>query len=355
MTRKLLAVAAIAAAALVTFVWIDPAEAASTSIAQIKTAFNPVGTAMDNAAIVVKTGAYATSEPAIQVGDATAVFSVDKEGDTEIAGRLNFPAHANGVGINIPTEAGACTAKTGDAAGDICLDTTGGVLYARGAAAWGAIGTSCYPLTAQSLPTFDPAGTTDAQASLYFDVASFEANEKAIATSTGFSVDEDGDVVSPVSITGATLVGTTSVTTPSLVIGATAVTSSAAEINKLDGKALGTSTITCADDAAGTTSLCSIVLKDADGAALTVRTNVLVYLSDDANGDSLVGTAPSGGWATTTDGLMISMVTNKAAWFTSESNGQIDFTITEAGAKNVYVVLVTPLGGLIVSSVDAFN
>jgi len=40
----------------------------------------------------------------------------------------------------------------------------------------------------------------------------------------------------------------------------------------------------------------------------TVRRSVFAYLSDDANGDAIVATAPDGGWAAGTDGLLIPVV-----------------------------------------------
>lgn len=84
------------------------------------------------------------------------------------------------------------------------------------------------------------------------------------------------------------------------------------------------------------------------------RAGVLAYLSDDANGDSIVATAPSGGWAIGTDGLLIPLVTNKAAYLVSEADGDIDVTITEVGTKTVYLVIVLPDGSLVVSSAISF-
>lgn len=81
---------------------------------------------------------------------------------------------------------------------------------------------------------------------------------------------------------------------------------------------------------------------------------VLAYLSDDASGNSIVATAPSGGWAIGTDGLLIPLVTNKAAYLVSEADGDIDVTITEAGVKTVYLVIVLPDGSLVVSSAISF-
>lgn len=98
----------------------------------------------------------------------------------------------------------------------------------------------------------------------------------------------------------------------------------------------------------------AIQLKNAKAQALAVRTSVFAYLSDDANGDSVVATAPDGGWAIGTDGLMHSVTSGKAAIFVTEADGQFDVTITHAGAKTCYLVLVMPDGKLVVSGAITF-
>jgi hypothetical protein len=87
----------------------------------------------------------------------------------------------------------------------------------------------------------------------------------------------------------------------------------------------------------------------------TARKGVFAYLSDDANGDSIVGTAPDGGWAIGTDGLLIPVVASKAAYLVSESDGDIDVTITHAaGAKTCHLILVMPSGRLVASGAITF-
>lgn len=98
----------------------------------------------------------------------------------------------------------------------------------------------------------------------------------------------------------------------------------------------------------------SIQLKDAAGADLAVRGSVFAYLSDDANGDSITGTAPSGGVAVGTDGLAIPVVAGKAWQLVSEADGDIDLVITEAGADTWRLVLVVPDGRLAVSGAITF-
>jgi hypothetical protein len=97
-----------------------------------------------------------------------------------------------------------------------------------------------------------------------------------------------------------------------------------------------------------------IQLKDAAGANLAVRASVRAYLSDDANGDSIVAAAPSAGVAIGADGLLIPMVANKAFNLTSEANGHIDITISEAGVKQLFLILVMPDGRLVPSAAIAF-
>jgi hypothetical protein len=133
----------------------------------------------------------------------------------------------------------------------------------------------------------------------------------------------------------------------------TGVTSTAAELNLLDDQ-LATASIAVGADA-GTTAALTIQLKKASGADMAARSNIKAYLSDDANGDSIVATAPSGGIAIGTDGLLIPIVANKAFMLTSESDGDIDLVVTEAGTKTLYLVLVMPNGKLVVSGAIAFT
>lgn len=85
------------------------------------------------------------------------------------------------------------------------------------------------------------------------------------------------------------------------------------------------------------------------------RASIFAYLSDDANGDSIAATAPSGGVAIGTDGLLIPVVANKAFQLISEADGDIDINITEADQDTWYLVLVMPNGRLVVSGAIAFD
>lgn len=110
-------------------------------------------------------------------------------------------------------------------------------------------------------------------------------------------------------------------------------------------------TVGAENTGAGTINV-AIQLKN--GGDLVRRGSVFAYLSDDENGDSLAATAPSGGWAIGTDGLLIPVVTNKAAQLVSEADGKIDITITEAGAATWYLIIVLPGGRLVPSGEITF-
>lgn len=190
---------------------VGPAEAAST-IARFVTSHDPASTSAGDAAIVCDVQNYESNELCFSLS--TGTFKVDEDGDATAkdvttTGRIETGAHAANVGLNLPTKAGACAAVTGTVEGDICWDSTNDALYIYDGANYGTLGTTSYPLTGQALPTFDPAGTNDAQASLYFDVSGFEANEKVLATSTGAYLDEDGDLnVVSLSIGGTAVTAT---------------------------------------------------------------------------------------------------------------------------------------------------
>lgn len=123
----------------------------------------------------------------------------------------------------------------------------------------------------------------------------------------------------------------------------------------LDEKAgLASVSFTIGSETGGNTRNVSVQLKDANGNDLAVRSNLLMYLSDDANGDSIAGTAPSGGWAIGTDGLLIPVVANKAAFLVSEADGDIDINIVEAAGATWYLIAVLPNGKLSASGAITF-
>jgi hypothetical protein len=100
----------------------------------------------------------------------------------------------------------------------------------------------------------------------------------------------------------------------------------------------------------------AIQLKDANGSDLDERGAVRAYLSNDANGDTLITTAPDGHVAAGTDGLCVHLVTDKAFWLTSEPDGDIDLAlINTGGALTCYLILVLPSGMLKASGAITFS
>lgn len=97
-----------------------------------------------------------------------------------------------------------------------------------------------------------------------------------------------------------------------------------------------------------------IQLRDANANDLAQRAAVRAYLSEDANGDSVVGTAPTT-VAIGTDGVAIPLVTGKCFELVSEADGDIDLNITlSSGAATYYLALVMPDGSLVVSGAITF-
>jgi hypothetical protein len=98
----------------------------------------------------------------------------------------------------------------------------------------------------------------------------------------------------------------------------------------------------------------AIQLEWASGEAVDRSCAVLAYLSDNADGSTLIATAHSGGAAIGTDGLAIEVVADKAFWLISESDGDIDINLTHVTtAKTAYLVVVLPSGDIVVSDAIA--
>lgn len=113
-------------------------------------------------------------------------------------------------------------------------------------------------------------------------------------------------------------------------------------------------TITVGTEAANAINV-QIQLKDVGDADLAVVGHVTAYLSDDADGIGISGTAPATSVAIGTDGAIIKELTTKLAWILqSEADGDIDLTITETGADTWYLVVVLPNGSQVVSDEITF-
>lgn len=98
----------------------------------------------------------------------------------------------------------------------------------------------------------------------------------------------------------------------------------------------------------------NIQVKDGGGGDVAERKCLAWYLSDDANGDSIAGSAPDGGIAAGTDGLLIEWTANLAGVYTTEADGDMDFVITESGVDTWYLVTVLPNGSLAASGAITF-
>ena len=97
------------------------------------------------------------------------------------------------------------------------------------------------------------------------------------------------------------------------------------------------------------------IKQDRTGTAITSRRVLDVYFADANTGAAIIGTAPSGGAAIGTNGaILASIVANKMYRIVSNASGQFDLTITEAGAKTLYMVVVMPNGRLVVSGAITF-
>ncbi len=91
------------------------------------------------------------------------------------------------------------------------------------------------------------------------------------------------------------------------------------------------------------------------GQAVNERARGEFYLSDDANGDSLTATAPSGGLAIGTNGVILSEHSSgKHFTAISEADGSIDINIRHAGAKTWRLVAVMNDGRITPSAAIRF-
>lgn len=91
-----------------------------------------------------------------------------------------------------------------------------------------------------------------------------------------------------------------------------------------------------------------------NGNLMADEVTVLWYLSTDVTGQVLAS-APSGGIAIGTDGLLIEWTANVAGIATSEVDGDLDVNLTETGQGNFYLNLIMPDGKRMVSTVIDFN
>jgi|TARA_Y100000034_G_C6865375_1_gene394354 hypothetical protein len=134
-----------------------------------------------------------------------------------------------------------------------------------------------------------------------------------------------------------------------------ATTVSVAELNALDASSGMTAVMTVGAEA-GEVIPVTIQLNDGDGGAMAASKAVFGYLSANADG-STIATISGLTVAIGTDGLLQPIVANSSFYLISESDGDIDITVTDAsgGTLTNYLVLVMPDGGLVISDAITFT
>ena len=99
----------------------------------------------------------------------------------------------------------------------------------------------------------------------------------------------------------------------------------------------------------------AIQLIDKDnGNEVAERIGLLFYLASNSTGDAKAS-APAGGIAIGTDGLLIELEANVSGFLITENDGDADINLTNAGAGTFYLVVIMPDGELYVSSAITFN
>jgi len=91
----------------------------------------------------------------------------------------------------------------------------------------------------------------------------------------------------------------------------------------------------------------------AKGSDIAQSVALKAYLSANADGSTLA-TAPDGGVAIGTDGLILPDVANQVFTIVTEADGDFDIDITETGAGTWYLVIVNALGQLVISDAITF-
>ncbi len=126
------------------------------------------------------------------------------------------------------------------------------------------------------------------------------------------------------------------------------VTTNASELNELDGGLFGATFAVGVEDGTTSTIAVDVQLTDAKGVALAHRAGVYMYVSDDVNGDSLATAVDT--LAAGTDGMFQELLTGQAGMVMSESDGDIDISVTTSDARTVYLAVVLPDGSLATST-----
>jgi len=131
-------------------------------------------------------------------------------------------------------------------------------------------------------------------------------------------------------------------------------TVSAAELNMLDGM-IGGVTYTIGSEVNGGTITVNCQFTDANGDDMATAGALMMYVSDVASGLDYATTPPDGGIDNGTDGDIIEFVANTAWLGISEADGDLDIVLQESGDKSFYLVAVLPDGSLDVSGEINFD
>lgn len=142
-----------------------------------------------------------------------------------------------------------------------------------------------------------------------------------------------------------------------LAINGTTVTSTAAELNVLDGITSTVAELNAMDSAAivsmTTTAVCDgdkcqiqLIFKDADGVQLAVPASGLLYISEVATG--LTMDAADNSLAVLTNGVVTNLITHSLSHFISTATGLLGMTLT-SNADDYWIVIVLPNGKLLIS------
>lgn len=99
----------------------------------------------------------------------------------------------------------------------------------------------------------------------------------------------------------------------------------------------------------------SVQVKEAKSQSnVSERIAFTLYLSDDAEGDGLIATAPDGGFSFST-GSYLALVSNKMYTVVTNASGAAAFNLAHTGgAKTLYAIAIDPAGRLNVSSAITF-
>jgi hypothetical protein len=156
------------------------------------------------------------------------------------------------------------------------------------------------------------------------------------------------------SITAADFTASGTITTAAFTLGGTSITATGSEINTIAG--IATSAVFTIGSELTDTITVNVQLIDANGDDEVLVTALWGYLSGDSGGTGIIGTAPTGGIAAGTDGTIVAEpVDNKLFLAESEADGDLDFTLEEAGNNSFYLVLITPSGRMVVSDEINFD